>query len=170
MTSARNRVFWVVQGLLKYVAFDWCVSLRRVMYRPFFAHAGRHLTIHDGVLIKFPDEIRFGHEVTVSPGCILVGRGGLSIGNDVMIGAGSKIVTTSHETDRTDIPMRLQGLSANPIVIEDDVWLGFDTKVLPGVTIRRGAIVGAGSVVVDEIAAWSVAAGAPARVVGARRQ
>lgn len=52
-----------------------------------------------------------------------------------------------------------------PVVIEDDVWIGFGASVLKGVTLGRGAIVGAGSLVTADVPAWAVVAGSPARVI-----
>jgi maltose O-acetyltransferase len=167
--SSGNRWFWILQGLLKYAPFNWCVAVRRELYGSFFKKVGSGLAVHDNVLIKYPDEITLGDHVTINPGCILVGKGGLTIGHNAMIGAGTKIVTTSHVTTRTDIPMRLQGMTSTPIVIEDDVWCGFDVIVLPGAVIRQGCVIGAGSVVTDEIPEYSIAAGAPARVIGSRK-
>jgi len=167
--STGNRIFWIVQGLLKYAPFNWCVIVRRELYYSFFAKVGIDLAVHDNVLIKYPDEITLGDHVTINPGCILAGKGGLSIGSNAMIGAGTKIVTTAHVTTRTDISMRLQGMTSTPITIEEDVWFGFDVIVLPGVVIRKGCVIGAGSVVTDEIPEYSIAAGAPARVIGSRK-
>jgi acetyltransferase-like isoleucine patch superfamily enzyme len=166
--SAGNRLFWTLQGLLKYAPFHWVIAVRRELYGSFFATVGRGLAVHDNVLIKYPDEITLGDHVTINPGCIIVGKGGLTIGSHAMIGAGTKIVTTAHVTTRTDVPMRQQGMTATPIVIEDDVWFGFDVIVLPGAVIRKGCVIGAGSVVTDEIPAYAIAAGAPARVIGTR--
>jgi maltose O-acetyltransferase len=165
-----NRLFFAVQNLLKYVPFGWGIGLRGLCYRPFFARLGSSFVVSDGATIKYPDQIAVGDHVTINTGCFIVGRGGLTIGNDVMIGAGAKIVTTSHRHERTDIPMRVQGLETTPILIEDDVWLGFDVVVLPGATIRRGAIVGAGAVVSGEIPKYAIAAGSPARVIRTRER
>src|SRR5690349_4529017 len=140
--STGNRIFWIVQGLLKYAPFNWVIAARRMLYEPCFAQVGAGLSVHDNVLIKYPDQIRLGDHVTINPGCIIVGAGGLTIGSHAMIGAGTKIVTTSHVTARTDIPMRLQGITSTPIVIEEDVWFGFDVKVLPGAVIRKGCVIG----------------------------
>ena len=167
--STGNRLFWIVQAVLKYVAFNWMVMVRRLLYAPYFAAVGTDLSVHDNVMIKYPDQIRLGNHVTINPGCIIVGAGGLTIGSHAMIGAGTKIVTTAHVTARTDVPMREQGMTSTPIVIEDDVWFGFDVKVLPGAVIRKGCVIGAGSVVTGEIPEYSIAAGAPARVVGSRK-
>ena len=168
--SIGNRVFWILQALLKYAPFHWCVIARQVLYAPYFAEVGVGLAVHDNVLIKYPDEIRLGNHVTINPGCILVGAGGLTIGSDVMIGAGTKIVTSAHITARTDMPMRQQGMTRTAVLIEDDVWFGFDVKVLPGAVIRRGCVIGAGSVVTDEIPEYAIAVGIPARVIGSRKE
>lgn len=55
-----------------------------------------------------------------------------------------------------------------PVVIEDDVWLGANALVMPGVTVRRGAVVGAGAVVTKDVEPYGVAVGVPARVVAKR--
>jgi maltose O-acetyltransferase len=167
MASGRNQLFFAIQGALKYVPFAWGAVARRWLYRPFFAEVGRGLTVHDNVTIKYPDEIRLGHHVTINTGCFVVGLGGLSIGNDVMLGAGTKIVTTTHGRS-TGEPMQGQPLETTSILIEDDVWFGFDVKVLPGSTIRKGAVLGAGSVVTGEIPAYAVAVGMPAKVIRSR--
>ncbi len=103
--------------------------------------------------------------------CILAGGSGLTIGNDVMLGAGTKITTSTHNHSILTKPMREQGLSFKPIVIEDDVWFGFNCVVLQGSKIGKGVIVGANSVVTrGEIGQNSIIGGIPARVIKSRTQ
>src|SRR5262249_49063058 len=64
-----------------------------------------------------------------------------------------------HATDYASVP-------AVPVVIEDDVWIGFKSTILKGVTIGKGAVVGAGSVVTKNVPAYTLVAGNPARVLG----
>ncbi len=78
------------------------------------------------------------------------------------------VITRNHGHDRTDIPMTRQGYNNAPIVIEDDVWIGFRAVVLAGVTIGRGSIVGSGAVVTKDVAPYSVVGGVPARVIKSR--
>ena len=93
-------------------------------------------------------------------------NGPVTIGKDVMMGQDVIIYTTRHNDDRVDVPMRNQGMKeVSPVSIEDDVWIGGRVIVLHGVTIGRGSIIGAGSVVSKSIPEYSVAVGAPARVV-----
>ncbi|WP_027189368.1 acyltransferase [Paucidesulfovibrio longus] len=168
--KASDRLFFVVQAWLKYLSFSWAARLRGRLYSRFCKAAGRNLTIHDGVTIKHPGGITFGDNVTLNTGCFLGGGGGLTIGSDVMIGAGSKIVTSAHTHDKTDIPMREQGLEWKPVHVEDDVWFGFDVVVLPGVRIGRGSILGAASVVTRDVPPYSVVAGNPGRVLRQRTE
>ena len=93
----------------------------------------------------------------------------VTIGKYCMLGPEIVFYTDNHNTDRTDIPMCQQGFkSPRPIVIEDDCWIGRRVIILPGVTIGRGSIVGAGAVVSKSIPPYSVAVGNPARVVKSR--
>lgn len=97
-------------------------------------------------------------------------QGPLTIGEYSMIGPGTRIYTVNHSHDRTDIPIQLQGFDApRPVVIEDDVWMGARCMIMPGVTIGRGSIIAAGSVVTKDVPPYSVAAGVPAVVKASRR-
>lgn len=87
----------------------------------------------------------------------------VTIGNNVLIGPGCILATGSHPLDSA---VRSQGLEyARDIVIEDDVWLGAGVIVLPGVTIKKGSVIGAGSVVTKDIPEAVVAYGNPCRVI-----
>jgi maltose O-acetyltransferase len=93
----------------------------------------------------------------------LADRGNITIGNRVSIAPRVTLVTSSHPNSsriRSFAP-----LSEGPIVIEDDAWLGAGCVVLPGVRIGRGAVVGANSVVVQDVPPLHIVAGQPARAV-----
>ncbi len=93
----------------------------------------------------------------------------LIIGSNVQIAPGCAFSPYEHNYDDLTRPIRSQGLhSKGPIIVEDDVWLGLDVKVLDGVTIGKGAIVGAGAVVTKDIPPYAIAVGVPARVVAYR--
>jgi acetyltransferase-like isoleucine patch superfamily enzyme len=110
---------------------------------------------------------RIGHDVYIADDLIIVEelaeRGNITIGNRVSIAPRVTLVTSSHPNQsriRAFAPV-----SQGPIVIEDDAWLGTGCVVLPGVRIGRGAIIGAHSVVHQDVAALHVVAGQPARTV-----
>ena len=91
--------------------------------------------------------------------------GGVRIGSHVLIGQGVRFHSENHRFDRTDIPIKAQGVTHQGIVVEDDVWLGSGVIVLDGVTIGRGAVVAAGSVVTKDVPPFAVVGGVPARVI-----
>ena len=87
-----------------------------------------------------------------------------------MIGPRCIIYTRNHAFERTDIPMFRQGMSeTKPVVINDDVWIGARVTILPGVTVGKGAIIGAGSVVTKNIPEYAIVGGISAKVIKFRR-
>jgi len=112
-----------------------------------------------------------GREVSFGPGChIYEPRAGLVIGDYCMIGGGTLICGVNHGAESTETPMRHQPAVAAPIRIEEDVWIGMAAVILPGVRIGRGAVIGAGSVVVHDVPAYAVGAGVPFTVQRLRRE
>lgn len=91
----------------------------------------------------------------------------LSIGDGVLIAPGCFITDHEHR-HLAGRPIAEQGCDALAVRIEEDVWLGANVVILAGVTIGRGAIVGAGAVVTRDVAAMSIVAGVPARVIATR--
>lgn len=163
--------FYFIQNCLKSIPFNIGIKLRRTFYKPYFKYFGEGINIYENVHFKFPSDIIIGNNVQISQQCIFAGGSGLTIGNDVMFGAGTKIATSTHNHKDLNIPMRLQGISFKPVVIEDDVWFGFNCVVLQGTKISKGMIVGANSVVTGgEFEPYSFIAGVPARVIKSRIQ
>jgi len=91
------------------------------------------------------------------------------IGTHVLMGQRVTILTTNHEFEDPNIPIHYQGgRERKPVHIGDDVWIGANCIILPGVTIGDGAVIGAGSVVTRSVPSLAVAAGNPARVIRQR--
>lgn len=113
--------------------------------------------------LSFGDNSSFGDEGHIT--CI----NKVQIGNGVRIGRKVFITDNAHgasERKLLDMPAIKRPLvSKGPVIIEDNVWIGEMTCIMPGVTIGRGSIIGANSVVTHDIPAYSVAAGNPAKVV-----
>ena len=91
------------------------------------------------------------------------------IGDNCMISYDVIIRTDMHNHHRLDTPMISQDITCSDIVIEDDVWIGYGAYIMPGVTIHKGAIVGAHAVVTKDIPEYGIAVGVPARVVKYRK-
>ena len=120
------------------------------------------------ILNTFDGWISLGSNCTVNSYAILYGHGGLEIGNDVRIAPQVMIMPMNHISKDPHVPIRKQGIRAQGIKIEDDVWLGAGAIVLDGVTIGKGSVIGAGAVVTKNIPPYSVAVGVPARVIKKR--
>ncbi|PJK27986.1 acyltransferase [Minwuia thermotolerans] len=92
----------------------------------------------------------------------------VEIGANVMLAPRVYLLDVDHRFERRDIPISKQGYLVRPVRIEDDVWIGTGAVITKGVTIGRGAIIGANSVVTRDVPAYAIAAGVPAMVVKGR--
>ena len=108
--------------------------------------------------------VTIGRNSRINRNCTLDIRCGLTIGDDVSISPEVMILTLSHDYNDP----RFSDLDAGPVTIEDHVWIGSRALVLPGVTVGRGAVVAAGSVVTKDVAPMTVVAGVPAKQVAVR--
>ena len=115
------------------------------------------------------EHIVIGDRVGFNHGCYVNGYGGLSIGDDTIIGPGTMIHTANHEMADLDQPIVGQGWKAAPVHIGSGCWIGMGVCILPGVHIGDGCVIGAGSVVTKDVENHGVAVGNPAKVVRSRR-
>ncbi|MFZ5989690.1 MAG: acyltransferase [Bacillota bacterium] len=137
--------------------------IRRFLCKRIFKRTGKNVNIEHGAFFASGKDIEIGDNSGIGLNCRV--NGPLKIGNEVMMGPDVMIFTQNHRNDRLDIPMRLQTDPKRGVVIEDDVWLAARVIVLPGVTIHKGAIVGAGAVVTKDVPEYAVVGGNPARVI-----
>ena len=116
-------------------------------------------------------KIRIGRRTCVGDYCSLYGfRGGLDIGEDVLMASGCRIVPSSHGIDDPALPIAQQPSTSKGIRILDGVWIGTNVVILDGVVIGEGAVIGAGAVVTKDVPARAVVAGVPAKVIRYRHQ
>lgn len=109
--------------------------------------------------------LSIGDHVLINAGGYLSGEGGLDIGDYVLIGPSTCIMSAGHRYEDPARPIQRQGLTYGRITIERDVWLGGGSVVLQGVSIGEGAVVGAGTVVCEDVPPWAVVVGNPGRVI-----
>ncbi|MET4159255.1 sugar O-acetyltransferase [Agromyces sp. PvR057] len=131
--------------------------LARLMGKP----VDESVTLFPPFTADFGKNISLGRRVFINSGCRFQDQGGISIGDDCLIGHNAVIATLQHDFH----PRRRGDLIPSPVVIERNVWLGANVTILPGVTIGEDAVIGAGSVVTRNIPAGTIAVGSPARVV-----
>jgi len=155
------------------------------------ARLGTGVVFEAGVLVFHPENVEIGNDVYVGHQAILKGYyqnrmvigdgtwigqqcffhsgGGLTIGRNVGIGPGVKIVTSAHRTDEIDKPILHSTVEFAPVVIGDGCDVGVGAVILPGVRIGVGAQVGAGAVVAEDVADYAVVVGVPAREIRRRK-
>jgi acetyltransferase-like isoleucine patch superfamily enzyme len=109
----------------------------------------------------FGHNIRIGKNVFVNHACTFMDRGGITLEDGVLIGPKVSLITTNHSPE----PGQRRNTVSRPILIRQGAWLGANATVMPGVTIGENAIVGAGAVVTKDVAANTIVAGVPARIV-----
>ena len=103
--------------------------------------------------------IRIGERVFVNSGCRFQDQGGITIGDDALIGHNVVIATLNHDLD----PSLRAATVPEPVIIGNRAWIGANATVLPGVTIGEGAVVAAGAVVTKDVAPRTIVGGVPAR-------
>lgn len=159
--------------------------------------AGRNLILEDNVFINAlsAEGIVLGRNVSFGRGSIIVCtgvvankgvglvvgdytginanayiacQGGVTIGSNVIMGPGIKIFSENHNFSELNTPIRLQGETRSPVVIEDDCWIGAGVTILAGVTIGHGSVVAAGALVKDNYPPNSLIAGVPAKLIRSR--
>ena len=94
----------------------------------------------------------------------------ISIGNCVGIGPYVKILTSNHKSENEGIPVLHNIIEFAPVFVDDGCDLGVGSIILPGVTIGKGSIIGAGSVVTKNVPEYVIAAGIPARILRSDRK
>lgn len=153
---------------------------------PLYQHRGKHSVIHRSARMDTPPYRLFSlgnYSVIESFACInnavgdvIIGDhtriglhntiiGPVEIGNNVNLAQGITVTALNHNFSDTNKRIDEQGVSTNPVTIEDDVWVGANAVILPGVTIGEHCVVAAGAVVTKDVPPHSLVAGVPAKVI-----
>jgi acetyltransferase-like isoleucine patch superfamily enzyme len=117
------------------------------LFPPFYTDCGKNITIGKGVFIN--------------SGCRFQDQGGIAIGDGTLIGHNAVLATLNHDF----APEKRANMHPAPIIIGNNVWIGANVTVIPGVTIGDNAIIAAGAVVTKDVPANTVVGGVPAKVI-----
>lgn len=121
-----------------------------------------------GVISQLGKGLRIGANSGLGAYSFIGAAGGVSIGKNVIMGQRISFHSENHRFDRLDVPIRVQGVTHEGIVVEDDCWIGANVVFLDGAHVGHGSVIGAGAVVRGEIPPFSFAAGVPARIIRQR--
>lgn len=142
------------------------ITFLQVKFRYRFRSVGRNIRL-DRDLFVYPHRVSLGNDVFIGRYCFL--DGDIRIGNGVMLASAVAIVGGDHEFRRVGMPMFASAREHwKPTLIADDVWIGHGATILNGLSIGRGAMVAAGSVVTRDVPPYAIVAGNPARVISLR--
>jgi acetyltransferase-like isoleucine patch superfamily enzyme len=150
--------------LLFLIGFIPSHLVRRLFFHLGGVKLGKGSTIHVGCRFYQPKHITIGADTIVGNYAVLDGRAPLSIGSHVDIASEVMIYNSQHDINDP----KFQAIEA-PVVIEDYVFIGPRAIILPGVTIKKGAVVGAGAVVTKDVESGIVVGGIPAKPIGERQ-
>ncbi|MGG1637090.1 acyltransferase [Paenibacillus sp. NRS-1760] len=138
------------------------------MFKIVFKNFGTNNNIDYKTYFRYPTKISIGNNVWINRGCQLYGSyyikdAEIVLGNNIALGPNVIIFSASHDYRYLNLPD-----TAGSVIINNNVWVGGNTIILPGVVIGEGAVVGAGSIVTKNIPPYSIAIGSPAVVIKRR--
>ncbi|MEK7109923.1 MAG: acyltransferase [Patescibacteria group bacterium] len=163
-----NRIFNILLEfevfLLHLVGLIPSHCCRRFFYRLAGIKIGKGSTIHTGARFYDPRNILIGEDSIIGEGVVLDGRDQLSIGSHVDIATEVMIYNSQHDVNSENF-----AATTAPVKIEDYVFIGPRVIILAGVTVGRGAIIGAGAVMTKDVPPYAIVGGVPAKIIGERR-
>jgi acetyltransferase-like isoleucine patch superfamily enzyme len=158
----------IIFYLVKFVFNVYLRVIKAPVYRIFFKKLGKRPKINLGSQVASPWNVEIGDNFIMNTGVVIEGQGGVKIGNNVLFGYNVIILSTAHPYNDVNLPMSLQGAILKNVEIGNDVWLGANVVVMPGIKIGDGVVVGANSVVTRNIEPYAIYGGVPARLIRSR--
>jgi len=141
-----------------------------LIFHPENVEIGDGVYVGHGAILKayHRNRLVIGEGSWIGQMCFFHSAGGIDIGRNVGVGPAVKILTSSHAEAGRDVPILHSPIETALVSVHDDADLGIGAILLPGVTVGRGAQVGAGAVVTKDVPDWAVVAGNPARLLRSR--
>lgn len=127
-------------------------------------------SIHANVIIQGSGKLTIGMNSYISSYSVIGVNDCIDIGENVMIADGVSIRDTDHNFQDLNKPMKVQGISTAPIMISNNVWIGYGAVITKGVIIGEGAIIGANAVVTKDVEPYSIVGGVPAKLIRYREE
>lgn len=158
------RAAWTLASPLFRFSPRPCFGWRRWLLRRFGARVGAGAHVYPGAVITIPWNLELGAEASVADEALIYSLGPVSIGARATISHRAHLCAGTHDYEDPALPLRRE-----PIRIGADAWICAQALVGPGVTVGEGAVVGAGAVAMEDVPAWRVVNGNPAKVVKERK-
>lgn len=130
-----------------------------------FATKGNNVTIQSNCDIYHAENIFLGNNVIIGQKSLIEGMGKITIGNNVIFGPNVTIWSAIHNYEKPEMLPYDDKVIFKEVIIEDNVWIGAKSIIIPGVKICEGAIIGMGSVVTKDVPKGAVVGGNPAKIL-----
>ena len=177
----KNFIDWIIMNQVE-TRPRWFIRI----LSPLYQHRGKHSVIHRSVRMDTPPYRKFSlgdYSVIESFACInnavgdvIIGNytriglhntiiGPVTIGHHVNLAQGITVTALNHKFENPDIRIDEQGISTKPVIIGNDIWVGTNAVILPGVTIGDHSVIAAGAIVTKDVPPHSLVAGVPAKVI-----
>jgi len=157
------QIWWIVQATFFRMSPQALYGWRSFLLRAFGAKIGKSVRIRSTTRVTYPWKLTVGDFVWVGDDCVFYNLGEIEVGSHVAIAHDVYFCTGLHDYQRLEFP-----IGEKPIRIEDEVWIPNDVFLGPGVTIGKGAIVGARSTVLHDLPEGMICYGNPAKAVKPR--
>ena len=153
---------------MRFEGMGW-LALRRALLRAMSGRGQGTINIFANVAIDGAEGLTVGNSVSFNRDCNISAAGGLTIGDHVSIGHGTTILTVEHGFADPDVPIQLQPIEYQSVMIGNNVWIGARVIILAGISLAPGTIVGAGAVVTKAVEEPNCTiAGNPAQIIKRR--
>lgn len=149
--------------------FIFLSHFKKIPYKFLGAKFGARTHMYPGLWISPGSNLVIGDDVDLAKDVLISTKGGVSIGDRVLVGYGTKILSTNHKIPPVPNQIFGSGHNQSPVIIEQDVWIGANCIILPGVTIGTGSIIAAGSVVTKSVPEYTIYGGIPAKLIKVRK-
>lgn len=159
-----RRVLWTFGEYALRLSPRPCFAWRRGVLRLFGAKVGRSVNVYSSTRFYMPWNIEIGDWAAIGEHAFIYSLGKVHIGAGAAVAYRAHICAGTHDFSDPALP-----LLKPAVTIEEQAWIGTDAFIGPGVTVHRGAIVGARAVVVKDVPAMQIVGGNPARQIGVRR-
>lgn len=132
------------------------------------AKIGKHTKLHPTVILRQGERIKIGEHCLINHNNVLQAgkfKGQIIIGNYVQTGANVMMFAFNHGTEINNVPMIEQDYWDGDIIVEDDVWIGAGSIILPGVKVGKGAVIASNAVVNKDVPEYAIVGGVPAKIL-----
>jgi len=169
--SIKRKVFYIIYNMIAkqlprtYMPYSFGSKyIRYFLVKNFINKCGENVKIQTNVLLS--PFIEIGNNVEINENVRI--RANVKIGNDVLIAPNVQLISINHEFNDIGTVIREQGEIIGYINVEDDVWIGTDSIILPNTIIKKGTIIGANAVVTKDTSEYSIFVGNPAKFIKKR--